>query len=299
MKKIAPLFIILAASLWGVDGIVFRPALYTLPVGLVVFIESTIVSVILLPVLYRFRFELRQLTKIEIVSFIGVAFFGGAVGTMAITKALFYVSYVNLSIVILIQKFQPIFAISLAAIILKEKLQREFFIWAGLAILGSYFLTFGFNTPVFSTENKTLIAVLYSLLAAFSFGFSTVLSKRGIKNISHTTATIIRFYFTSIIMLFILIAFGDTTSFHLITSKQAMVFVAIAFSTGGLAIYLYYIGLKYVTASESTILELAFPVTAIFLEYVIHGKLLDLPQWLGAFILIYSIYKITRLYGTE
>jgi len=297
MKKFAPLFIIIAASLWGVDGIVFRPALYTLPVGLVVFVESAVVSLILLPVLYRFRNELKNLTRVEIISFIGVAFFGGALGTMAITKALFYVSYVNLSIVILIQKFQPLFAITLAAILLKEKLPKIFFVWAGLAIIGSYFLTFGFSSPVFSLENKTLIAVLYSLLAAFSFGFSTVLSKKGIKNISHTTATVIRFYFTSLIMLFILIGTGDYTAFGLITQKQIMIFIAIAFSTGGLAIYLYYIGLKYVSASESTILELAFPVTAIFLEYLIHGKLLNLPQWLGAGILIYSIYKITRLYG--
>ena len=298
MKKFAPLFIIIAASLWGVDGIVFRPALYTLPVGLVVFIESAIVSILFLPFVYKFRNEIKQLSKSEILTFLGVAFFGGALGTMAITKALFYVNYVNLSIVILIQKFQPVFAISLAAIILKEKLSKVFFLWATLAIIGSYFLTFGFASPNFSLENKTLIAALFSLLAAFSFGFSTVLSKKAIKNVSHTTATIIRFYFTSLIMIFILIGTGEYSAFNLVTEKQIMIFLAIAFSTGGLAIYLYYIGLKYVSASESTILELAFPVTAIFLEYVIHGKLLDIPQWIGAIILIFSIYKITRLYSS-
>jgi drug/metabolite transporter (DMT)-like permease len=298
MKKFAPLFIIIAASLWGVDGIVFRPALYTLPVGLVVFIESAVVSILFIPILYKFRDEVKLLSKSEILTFLGVAFFGGALGTMAITKALFYVNYVNLSIVILIQKFQPLFAITLAAIILKEKLSKEFFIWAAFAVVGSYFLTFGFNTPNFSLENKTLIAALFSLLAAFSFGFSTVLSKKAIKNVSHTTATIIRFYFTSLIMIFILIGTGEYSAFNLITEKQIMIFLAIAFSTGGLAIYLYYIGLKYVSASESTILELAFPVTAIFLEYVIHGKLLGIPQWIGAVILIYSIYKITRLYSS-
>ena len=42
MKKFAPFFVILAASLWAVDGIVLRPSLYSLPVTLVVFIESTI-----------------------------------------------------------------------------------------------------------------------------------------------------------------------------------------------------------------------------------------------------------------
>ena len=47
LKKFAPLFIIIGASLWGVDGIVLRPSLVTLPVPLVVFIESAIVAVLL------------------------------------------------------------------------------------------------------------------------------------------------------------------------------------------------------------------------------------------------------------
>ena len=47
--RTAALFVILGASLWGVDGIVLRPALYGLPVPLVVFIESSIVAILLSP----------------------------------------------------------------------------------------------------------------------------------------------------------------------------------------------------------------------------------------------------------
>ena len=49
MSKLAPIFVIIAAALWGVDGIVLRPELYTLPVPLVVFIESIIVALVLTP----------------------------------------------------------------------------------------------------------------------------------------------------------------------------------------------------------------------------------------------------------
>ncbi len=45
----------IAATLWAIDGIVLRPYLYNLPVPLVVFIETTIVAIILSPFFYKHR----------------------------------------------------------------------------------------------------------------------------------------------------------------------------------------------------------------------------------------------------
>ena len=156
MKRFAPFFVILAASLWAIDGIVLRPVLYNLPVSLVVFIESTIVAVLLTPILIINLKNLKELELKDWIAFAGVALLGGAIGTMAITKALFYVDYINLSIVILIQKLQPVFAIILARIFLKEKLSSKFFFWGGLAIIGAYFMTFGFSFPNMDFVNSKL-----------------------------------------------------------------------------------------------------------------------------------------------
>ncbi|MDP2362878.1 MAG: EamA family transporter, partial [Ignavibacteria bacterium] len=98
----SPAFVIIAASLWAVDGIVLRPSLYSLPVTLVVFIESIIVALILTPFFRKHFPVIKNLTSKDWLAFLGVALFGGAIGTMAITKALFYVDYVNLSIVVFI-----------------------------------------------------------------------------------------------------------------------------------------------------------------------------------------------------
>ena len=149
LVKFAPLFVILGASLWGIDGVLLRPSLYSLPVILVVFIESALVTIILTPFFINKFKDLKSLKIKDWIAFGGVAFFGGALGTMAITKALFYVNFVNLSIVILIQKLQPVFAILLAALFLRERPPRQFFAWAGLAIVGAYFMTFGLNLPNF------------------------------------------------------------------------------------------------------------------------------------------------------
>ncbi len=295
MKKFAPFFVILAASLWAVDGIVLRPSLYNIPVTLVVFLESTIVALLLTPFMYKYFEDVKKLTSKDWLAYFGVAILGGAIGTMAITKALFYVNYVNLSIVILIQKLQPVFAISLAAIFLKEKQPREFFIWATLAIIGAYFMTFGLHIPNISAGDKTTLAALFALLAALSFSSSTVLSKRALKNVSFELGTYLRFAITSVIMLIIVLASGTMNSIDDVSTKQIYIFILIAFTTGGPAIFLYYYGLKRISASVASICELAFPLTAVILEFVLRNNILGPVQWAGALILLFSILRVTGI----
>ncbi len=295
MSRFAPFFVIVAAVLWGIDGIVLRPALYSLPVPLVVLIESSIVALILSPIFMKQYPKLKLLNKKDWLAFFGVALFGGAVGTMAITKALFYVNFVNLSIVILIQKLQPVFALTLAAFILRERLPKIFFLWAALAITGAYFMTFGFSLPGMGGGNKILIAAGFSLIAAISFSSSTVFSKRALRNVGFEMGTYLRFLISAVIMLIIASIMGDLKSIVNVTSVQWLVFLLIAFTTGGAAIFLYYYGLKKITASVATICELAFPLTAVVLEYFLHGNILNPVQWLGVALLIFSIVKVSGI----
>ena len=295
LKKLAPFFVIVAAGLWAVDGILLRPALYTLPVSLVVFVESTTVAILLTPFMIKYFSRAKELSRGDLFAFIGVALAGGAIGTMAITKALFYVDFVNLSIVILIQKLQPVFAITLAAVFLKEKLPNIFFAWGALAITGAYIMTFGFNLPDLSTGDKTTMAAIFALIAALGFGSSTVLSKRALKNVSFELGTYLRFAISSIIMLVIVISSGTLSSITLITTDQIYIFFLIAFTTGGPAIFLYYFGLKRITASVASICELVFPLTAVILEFALRGNILGPVQWAGALVLFFSILRVTKI----
>jgi len=293
MYRFAPLAIIIAAALWGLDGIVLRPSLYTLPVPLVVLIESSIVAILLTLFFIKKYNSLKKLKMRDWLSFFAVAIFGGALGTMAITKALFYVDYANLSVVVLIQKLQPVFAISLAAILLKEKLPAEFYLWAAIALFGAYLMTFGINLPNLNSGDKTPIAVLFSLIAAISFGSATVFSKRALKNVSFETGTYLRFLISSFVMILIVLSTGDYQSISKVTNTQWIVFLIIAFTTGGPAIFLYYYGLKSVHASVSAICELSFPLTAVLLEYFVRGNMLDIVQWIGVILLLFGILKVS------
>lgn len=289
----APLFIILAAILWAVDGVALRPILYSLPVPLVVLVEHALAFLIMLPFFIREFKEVKKLKMPDWGAFFWVAVFGGAIGTMFITKALFYVNFVNLSIVVLIQKLQPVFALSLAALILKEKLPKKFFGWAVLAVVATYFVTFDGLVPNFLTGDKTTLAALFSLGAAFAWGSSTVFGKRAIQQVSFRMGTYLRFGLTTLIMLVIALATKDLFAVSSINPRQWLIFFIIVFTSGGLAMFLYYYGLKRVTASVSTICELAFPLSAILLEFILRGRVLSLTQWIGAIVLMFAIYQVS------
>lgn len=295
MNKLAPLFVIVGAALWGVDGIILRPSLYTISVPLVVFIETAIATILMFPFFREDLANLKRLKRNDWLAFVAVAVFGGAIGSMAITKAIFYVNYVQLSIVVLIQKLQPVFAISLAAVLLKERLPKFFFYWAGAALAGAYLMTFGWGLPDLGTGNKTAIAALFALIATASFAFSTVFSKRALKNVDFKFGTFLRFLFTALLMGLITGASGEYSEIATISAKQGVIFLLIVFSTGAPAIFLYYYGLMHITASVATICELAFPLTAVLLEYLVYDKILNPVQWLGVLILLFSIFKVSKV----
>lgn len=286
------LAICLSASLWGFDGIVLTPNLYNLDVGYVVFMLHLIPFVIMNLFLFREYRHVKQFTRGDITILLLVALFGGAVGTLSIVKALFLVEFKKLSIVVLLQKTQPIFAIALAAIILRERPRKGFFAWAALAILAGYFLTFGFKLPDVEANIQTIHASLFALLAAASFGSATVFGKKILIRYSFHTATFYRYGLTALLMLVFVLITGRFDQLAVTTPRNWLIFFIIAFTTGSGAIFLYYYGLRKVRAMVATICELCFPLTAILLDYLINDQQLSAIQWTSAAVLLYSIIML-------
>lgn len=285
--------ICIAATLWGLDGVVLTPRLYSLDIGLVVFIFHALPFLLMNLFMYKQYKHLRNFTAGDVLVFFLLSLLGGAVGTLAIVKALFLVNFKALTIVVLLQKLQPVFAITLAALLLGEKLKRNFLLWSALAITAGYFLTFGFHLPDFGTNNNTALAAGFSLLAAFAFGSSTVFSKKILQKFSFFTATFYRYAFTSIIMLLYVLSTGILMNIPEITGIQWTIFWIIGITTGSGAIFLYYFGLTRIRAMLATICELCFPVSAILFDYLVNERTLSLIQWISAGVLIFAILKLS------
>jgi drug/metabolite transporter (DMT)-like permease len=284
----------ISAILWGFDGVVLTPRLQGLDVGYVVLMLHLIPFLLMNLFLYREYAQLKNFLRQDYITFGLIALFGGGIGTMAIVKALFLVNFQDLSVVVLLQKLQPIFAISLAAILLKEKIKKDFAIWASVAVIASYFLTFGFHLPSMHSDKNTVYAALLAILAAFSFGSSTVFSKKILLNFNFVTATFFRYGFTSLFMLIYVLLFGKYVEIIHTDSTHWLFFILIGLTTGSGAIFIYYYGLRHVKAIVATISELLFPISAIFFDYLVNGSMLSPVQLISAAVMIFAIVRLSN-----
>jgi drug/metabolite transporter (DMT)-like permease len=165
--------------------------------------------------------------------------------------------------------------------------------------MGAYVMTFGIAKPIFDSGNQTFMAASLALLAAVSFALSTIFSKRALRNVDYGLGTYIRFLIFSAVMILIVIPSGDIARISDISQEQIFILILIVLTTGSLATYLYYYGLKYISASVSSICELAFPLTAVLLEFILHGKILSMVQWAGVALLFVAIRQVTAITKSE
>ena len=165
-----PIFIIIAALLWAFDGLI-RQHLYSLPPITIIFFEHIIGLIILSPFVFKYVREVKP-SKREWWLIILISVLSGLFGTLWFTTALGKVHFISISVVFLLQKLQPIFAITTASIFLKEKFERGYIPWALLALVAAYFVTFKNGVVNLETGEGTIVAAMYALGAAFAWGSS-------------------------------------------------------------------------------------------------------------------------------
>ena len=288
-----PLLIITAALLWALDGVI-RRYLFTLPPITIIFFEHLIGFVILFPFVIKHVIK-EKLEKRDVWLLILVAILSGLLGTLWFTTALLKVHFISFSVVFLLQKLQPIFAITTASIFLKEKFERGYMPWAILALVSAYFVTFKNGIVNLETGEGTVIAALYALGAAFAWGSSTTFSKMLLGRVRAEVSTYYRFILTLILSFFVIIFFGYTETLAAPTMPQFGYLALIAVSTGMVALLIYYKGLEKTPVHISTILELTFPFIAILIDMKLYHNTLALSQLVAACVLVFSIYQVARL----
>jgi len=291
--KFGSLAVVTAALLWSVDGLL-RRHLYTLPAPVIVFWEHAFGFLLLAPIVFSSFKYFKQLTRKQWLAITGVAFLSGAVGTILYTAALGRIQFIPFSVVVLLQQLNPVFAIGTAALLLREPLTKRFFALSAVALAAGYFVAFPNMTVNFSTGKGTLIAALMAVGAAAAWGTSTAFSKYALKDTSSLHITALRFGITPF---FALLFVGLSGNFHAIgsiTFSQFKYLVAITFSTGLVALIIYYFGLKRVLASRAALLELAWPVSAVVVGYLLLHQGLTWSQGIAALVLTGAILQIAR-----
>jgi drug/metabolite transporter (DMT)-like permease len=293
LRQLGSIAVITAALLWSLDGLL-RTQLYSLPPAVVVFWEHTLGLVLISPFILATLKEFKTFTRKQWVSIAGVSFLSGALGTILYTAALAKTTYIPFSVVVLLQQLQPIFAITTAAILLKEPLSRRFGFLSAIAVIAAYWVSFPSLTVNLATGAGTALAALFAVGAAASWGTSTAFSKYTLKNTSSLHVTAARFAFTPLFALMFVFGLGGNSKLGAVSLVQWQYIGLITLTTGFVALAIYYFGLKRIPASRSAILELTWPLSALATGGLFLRQSLTPTQLIGAAVLLASVILIAR-----
>lgn len=289
MSSLRSLFIVLATLLWSSDALFRKPLTQDLSSWAIVFIEHLLAVVFVVPILFHFWDEIKVITARQwwAVIFIGIA--ASALATVAFTASF---SYVSPSVSILLQKIQPLVTFLLAFIVLRERLPHRFWLWAALALVGAYLISFPEIVPQFTLYQKGIIGVILALIAAILWGGATVFGRYLLNDIPHILVTALRFI-VALPFLAVLLGLNGGFSNFALSGRDLIFLIIIMLGPGFGAMYFYYRGLKVTKASVSAILELAWPFSAVILNWIFLHETLSVVQIIGGFILIGSIARLT------
>ncbi len=297
MKKLlgfGPLFIIIASILWSLDGLL-RRSLYVLPPTVIVFYEHFLGFIILIPLLIPHTKTIISIKPKMWGALAWVTLLSSILGTLFYTAALGKINFIQFSVVVLLQQMQPLFVVLFARLILKEKLKKNFPVYLILALIAAYMVSFPNLSVNLKNDQGTIVAALLAIGAAFSWGSSTAFSRYVLIRLPSILTTGLRFGLASILGLIFVFIFGNQGSLGVLNSNQWLTLLAIALSTGMVSLVIYYYGLKKTPAHISAICELTWPVSAVIIDYVYFHKTLTLTQIIGALILTFTIYKVSKM----
>ena len=282
--------ILLASLLWACDTLIRYPLLFKgVSASSIVFIEHIFLVAIFVPFMAKNYKKIWATQISHLLYFAIIGGLGSAVATLSFTKAFFII---NPSLVILLQKLQPIVAILLARVFLKEPLRRHFLGWAFLCLIGGLLISHneifpGLQKLGLSSDllaNKNLKGYLLTLVAVVSWGSATVFGKK-LGSAGYSEKQMMSGRFTMGLAFLLPMFLAGDVSLDLPAQQYGKIGVMVLMS-GLAAMYLYYRGLKLVPARMATLAEMFFPLFAIFLNWIFLDAKLDLLQLIGGLLLI-------------
>ena len=290
IDRFAVVLVAVAAMLWGTDALFRAPLLSHLPSDRVlqstqlVFMEHLVLTVACLPLLWRARREIRRLTAAQwwAVAAIGV-------GASALATVLFTISfgYGHFIETLLLQKTQPLFAIVLANLWLRERISAQAWIWVPVALVGAYLIVIPDPLhPEQAWADFHVTAGLFALAAAALWGSATVFGRYALASLRFTTLTALRFTFGLPALGIVLLLIGGIGAFGYYRVSDVPLYLAIALIPGGLGLLLYYRGLASTPASLATLAELAFPITGVLVNLYLVTPRQSITSWEVAGIVV-------------
>jgi drug/metabolite transporter (DMT)-like permease len=287
------LLVALGAALWGTDAVLRVPLLEVMSPPAIVLSEHLVLLLYSVPAVALGWRVLRSLRAPQWTALVVIAWGGSALATLLFTAAF---ASGNPTVVILLQKTQPLFAIAMAHVLLHERLRRAYWPCFVVAVLGAYLISFdGLVEPFEALGSARALPAALTLGAAVLWGSSTALGRFVLKDMPFHTLTGARLLLALPVLWGVVLVQGSLGEMGAGFAAEPARVVLLALVPGLLGLLLYYRGLSGTKASYATLAELSFPASAVALNWIFLGVAVSANQVLGIVLLWGAILVLGHL----
>ena len=293
-----PWLVGLGAALWGTESAWRIPLNELFDARVIVFWEHVFILITFLPILIPRLHEVPKIRARTWGFLLFSGFAGSAVGTIFFTLAL---KHGNPTVVNVILNIQPVISTIGAFLLFGDRLARQFFFYAAVAIVAGVFV---------SVTNPSMIGVSfeqaglnlgtgYALICALFWGLSTVAGRGVMMGMSLRLASSMRIVVGLACMTLILLAYGKLDGAALWpaaarahTGKAIVLLFCLASISGGIPLLIYFQGLRLTRASTAGYFEMMQTLAAVCITWGVFHASLYPHQVIAAIVLIAAVAMV-------
>ena len=276
IKKIMPIFPILAGILWGATGIFIRKSM-ALGMNSITVISSkvSIASIIMIIFITIYNKSLLKIKLKDIYIFISAALLGMFAVNVFFNES---VHLLSLSLAAVLLSLSPIFVLIMSYFLYKEKITTIKIISMILAFLGCVLV----SNVLSSKINLSFRGIISGLLAAFFYALYSIISKKALQKGYHSlTITLYAFIFISIII-------APFTNWELIINlvKNDPINISVFMVMHSILVlimpYVFYtISFSFMDAGKASILASCEPIASTIFGIIFFNEIPNITSIIG------------------
>ena len=268
--RLAVILVALGAMLWGTDALFRAPLLRHLSSDRLiqstqlVLMEHVILTICSVPLLWLGWQQVRRLSRRQWAAIVAIGVGASGLATVLFTISFGYGHFIE---TLLLQKTQPLIAILLASVWLRERMSPLAWALVPVALVGAYLIAIPDPLrPQDAWADFHVAAALFALGASALWGAATVFGRYALADVGFAALTGLRFTTALPALAVVLFLEGGFAAFGSYRASDAPLYLGLALLPGLLGMLLYYRGLASTPASMATLAELAFPITGVLVN---------------------------------
>ena len=284
MKKLAPVFVLAAGTLWGVMGIFVRTlGTYGFSPLQIACLRILFGAALFLAIVTAYRPGLLKIKLQDIGLFLGM----GLLSLLLFTVCYFTtINLASLSVAAILLYTSPVWVMLLSAVCFREKITGRKLLCAAMAF-GGCVLVSGIGSAV----QLSPMVIVTGLLSAIGYGLYSIFGTFALRKYPPLTVTTYAFLFGALGAL-VLCKPSEIAGILCAAANPvglALLLIVTAFVTAVLPYLLYTVGLSHMRASTAAIMASIEPVVATAAGALVFGETLTLPALAGIALVLAAI----------